>query len=109
MGKDKRWAKSGSTPDWLDVMAAIRAIDDTHLGVTMVTILPVGTGATGGLRVAISTSWEPAPGSPEMPCVISERVCVDFRPEFLPGFVLAGLYQQDFAIGETYQQRSFKT
>jgi len=88
-------------------MAAIRAVDGMHLGVTMVTILPVGIGSTGGLRVAISTTWEPAPGSPEMPCVITERVCEDFRIEALPAFVLGGIYSHDYALGEAYQQRDF--
>jgi len=104
----KPWVRSGSTPDWMDVLAAIRAIDELHLGTTMVTILPAGIGSTGGLRVAISTSWEPAPGSPDMPAVISERVCEDFRCEALPAFVLGGLYTQDYAIGDAYQQRSFQ-
>jgi len=104
----KSWAKSGNTPDWVDVMAAIRAIDGLHLGVTMVTILPVGTGSSGGMRVAISTSWESAPGTVEMPCVLSERVCEDFRNDALPAFILGGIYSQDFAIGEAYQQRSFE-
>lgn len=107
MGK-KQWAVAGSTPDWLDVMASVRAIDAMHSGVTMVTILPVGTGSAITMRVAISTSWEPAPGSPDMPCVITERVCIDLRGESLPAFVLGGLYAQDYAIGEAYQQRDFR-
>lgn len=108
MRAKEQWAKSANGPDWLDVMAAMKALDEVHTGVTMVTILPVGIGSGGGLRVAISTNWEPTVGSREMPCVITERVCNDLRVEFLPAFVLTGIYAHDFAVGEAYQQASLK-
>lgn len=106
MGKfSKKAYQGGETPDWMDVLACIRALDGIHLGVTMVTILPEGTGSTGGMKIAISTSWEPAPGAPDMSCVITERLCTDHRVEGLPAFVLGGLYEHDYAIGAAYQQR----
>jgi hypothetical protein len=100
----RKWAKSGSVPDWIDVEAALRAVADIHLATTMVTILPVGTGATGGLRIAISSSWERLDGSLEPECVITERLVADHSNDSLPSIVMGGVYQHDYDIGIAYQQ-----
>lgn len=100
----KKWAAAGMKPDWMDVEAAIRAIDGVHLGRTMVTILPVGTGATGGLRIVITTHWEVLDGSTSLSEVITERVWTEHRDDELPAFLLGGIYSHDFAIGSSYQQ-----
>lgn len=107
MGGTKEWASSGSTPDWMDVQIAIRAIDAIHLGMTMVTILPAGAGSTGGLHVAITTHWEVLPGSEGLSEVITERTVNEHSCEAIPAIVMGGLYAHDFAVGEAYQQRDF--
>lgn len=105
MGTKAHWAKSGSTPDWMDVEASIRAIDGIHLGRTMVTILTEGIGSTGGLRIAISSHWDVLDGSDGLAEVITERTGHVYGNDALPAFVLGGLYAHDFAIGQAYQQR----
>lgn len=104
VGKSKNGVVGGMTPDWLDVEAAIRAIDGIHSGTTMVTILADGIGATGGLKIAVSTHWEMVPGAAGISEVITERVTLERGCEALPAFVLGGLYAHDFAIGSAYQQ-----
>ena len=101
----KHWAKSGSTPDWMDVMAAIRAVDGIHLGRTMVTIFPAGIGSSGGSCIVISTCWDQLPGEQEVKVITTERTWVGHTNDALPAFVLGGIYAHDFALGEAYQQR----
>lgn len=98
MGRHKEWAKSGSTPDWMDVEMALRVIADIYSGLTTATILPVGTGATGGLRVVISTTWDRLPGSPLPECVLTEADTKAYGYESLPAFVLAGIYRHENTI-----------
>jgi hypothetical protein len=106
MGARKIWAESGSTPDWLDVEMALRAVDGVHLGTTMVTISPVGTGSVGGFRVVISTHWEAIPGSVGLSEVVTERAWIGHRNNELPAFVLGGIYAHDFAVGNAYKQKT---
>lgn len=103
-----QWAKSGNGPDWTDIEAALRAIDGIHLGKTGVLISPQGTGGTGGLALVIMTKWERLPGSTELDTVesLSSWPCAEGCT--LEGHILGGIYKHDFAIGEAYQQRSFK-
>jgi hypothetical protein len=103
----KKWASNGMQPDWMDVLQAMSAIGAIHLGVTMVTILPLGTGSTGGMRVAITTHWDALPGTAQLSEVVTEREFVGHRDGDLAAFVLGGLYAHDFAVGEAYQQRDF--
>jgi hypothetical protein len=105
---DKKWAESGSQPDWMDVCASMRALDGIHLGKTMVTIFPEGIGSSGGTRIVISTCWEQVPGGTEDAAFLTERVWVGHRDETLPAFILGGLYAHDFALGERYQQRKME-
>jgi hypothetical protein len=106
MGAKKIWAESGSTPDWLDVEMALRAVDGVHSGTTMVTISPVGTGSVGGFRVVISTHWEAIPGSVGLSEVVTERAWIGHRNNELPAFVLGGIYAHDFAVGNAYKQKT---
>ena len=101
----KKWAESGSQPDWMDVLVSIKAIEGIHLGKTMVTMYPDGTGVAGGWRIVISTCWEQLPGSTEDMMFTTERSWIGHRDEALPAFILGGLYAHDFAVGERYQQR----
>jgi hypothetical protein len=93
----------------MDVNSAMRAIDGMHLGATMVTFSPVGTGSSGGWRIAISTHWEVLDGSSSLSEVITEREWNGHSASELPAFVLGGLYAHDFAIGSAYQQRFIPT
>jgi hypothetical protein len=106
MGKyGKLSRQNGMTPGWIDIEAALRAIDGIHLGKTGVLISPLGTGATGGVQLVISTIWEVLPGGHSIEAIesVSQWPC----PEgcTLEGHVLAGIYNHDYAIGEAYQQR----
>jgi len=105
MGGSKQWARGGEKPDWMDVVAALRAVDAVHLGKTMVTISALGIGSTGGSAVVISTHWEVVPGSRERDLVTTERVWTGHSDGELPAFVLGGIYHHDFALGEAHQQR----
>lgn len=110
MGKPAKKAyQGGETPDWMDVMAAIKAVDGIHLGRTMVTLHPAESGLNGGWRIVISTSWEALPGATHDILVTTERVWVGHRDESLPGFLLGGIYAHDFALGEAYQQAKMPT
>lgn len=106
MGKpSKRALRGGESPDWIDIEAALRAIDSIHLGKTGVLISPLGTGATGGFHVVISTAWDVPEGS-------SLPVACDSQSQWpcpegctLEGHILGGIYAHDYALGEAYQQR----
>jgi len=101
----KPWEKHGNGPDWMDIEAALRAIDHTHLGKTGVLISPAGTGATGGLHLVLCTTWDVVPDGHSIACVESESSWPCPEGCTLPGHILAGIYKHDFAIGEAYQQR----
>lgn len=102
---DKKWAESGSQPDWLDVMASLRAVDSIHLGKTMVTMLPEGTGLHGGWRIVIATCWEALPGGTDDVIVTTERIWVGHRDGALPAFLLGGIYAHDYALGDHHMQK----
>jgi hypothetical protein len=105
MGKPaKALSRGGETPDWIDVMAALHAVDGIHLGKTMVTLYPGGTGFDGGVNVVISTTWEALPGSTHDIIVTTERRWVGHRDKSLPAFLLGGIYAHDYALGDAYQQ-----
>lgn len=106
MGKpEKRSRQGGGTPDWIDIEAALRAIDGIHLGKTGVLISPLGTGATGGVHLVISTVWDVLPDGHSIQNVKSESQWPCPEGCTLEGHILAGIYKHDFAIGEAYQQR----
>ena len=109
MGKDKQWAVGGEKPDWMDVAAALRAVDAIHLGKTMVSISAQGIGSSGGIAVVISTLWEVLNGSRHRDLVTTERLWTGHLESELPAFVLGGIYHHDFACGQSYQQRTFPT
>lgn len=105
MTAKKQWAKSGNGPDWVDIEAALRAIDGIHLGKTGVLISPRGTGATGGLHLIISTVWDVLEGSSQLAGVDSDSEWPCPEGCTLEGHILGGIYAHDFAIGAAYQQR----
>lgn len=108
MGKSRPWATGGTTPDWLDVECALRALAELYGGVTMVSILPAGIGSTGGLHLAISSTWDRLPGTDLEDVVVTCRETRAYGCESLPAFVLGGVYEHEFAVGNAWQQRSFK-
>lgn len=103
-----QWQKSGNGPDWTDVEAAIRAIDGVHQGKTGLLISALGTGGTGGLSLVITTVWDSLSAPVGITSVESqsEWPCSDCSD--LAAHILGGIYRHDYAIGEAYQQRSFK-
>jgi len=107
VGGTKQWAVGGEKPDWMDVLASLRAVDAIHLGRTMVTFSAQGIGSSGGARITISTHWEVLVGSRERDVVTTEKLWTGHLDGELPAFVLGGIYAHDFAIGEAYQQRGF--
>jgi len=106
MGKSsKHWAIGGEVPDWMDVEMALRAVDAVHSGTTMVTIAALGSGVNGGLCVRLTTTFEVLDGSPAIKEVMSERDTTSHTNDYLPAFILGGIYAHDFALSQAYQQR----
>jgi len=52
--RKSQWRESGSGPSMIDVEAAMRAIGSLNEGMVSLTVLPLGTGATGGLRIVMT-------------------------------------------------------
>jgi len=95
--------KSTSGPDWTDVEMMLRSLSALHSGHAGVTILPRGTGSTGGLSVACSIMFDVLPGSSLPPIVSTESLwpCNDHAE--LPAHVFAGLHRLDFEISKVYK------
>lgn len=91
-------------PDWIDVEMVMRAMSSLHTGVAGLTILPRGTGATGGLSVGASIMFDVLPGSqiPEAITVTKDWPCSAHST--LSGHCFALLHELDFKIGQTYEQ-----
>lgn len=102
MTSKKGWEKSTNGPDWMDVEAAIRAIDSVHLGQTTVTISALGIGATGGLSIEILTRWPTLPGADGVTEVSSRSSWPCTECATLAAHLLGGVYRHDFNIGEAY-------
>lgn len=75
--RGKQWAKSTPGPDWIDLEATMRAISKLHDGVVSLTILPLGIGATGGLRIVTTyaESIESVQGPDDIFCVETDWPC----------------------------------
>lgn len=107
MDRKAKWRVSTNGPDWMDLEAAMRAIASLSAGVVGLTILPLGIGASGGLRLV--ASWAPqlasVDGDEEMVIAESSWPC----PEgcTFEGHALAGLYALDakLAIKETERNK----
>jgi hypothetical protein len=71
------WAKSSSGPDWVDIEATMRAVGKLHAGVVSLTILPCGTGATGGFRIVTTyaESIDAVQGPDDITCLETEWPC----------------------------------
>lgn len=102
----KRWAKSTNGPDWIDVEMLLRGIGALHSGEVGLTILPRGTGATGGLSVAASCMFNVLPGSslPPAVSVMKDWPCTSHAD--LAAHCFALLHELDFQISKVYQQES---
>lgn len=95
---------SNNGPDWTDVEMLMRAIGSIHSGVVGLTVLPRGTGATGGVSVGASIMLSVLPGSPlpEYVTTVKDWPCnahADFAAH-----CFGALHELDFAISKVYQQ-----
>jgi len=82
----------------MDVEMALRAVAELYSGTTMVTILPEGNGSSGGMKVAITTSWTVLPGSLLPDTVVTARLSKAYDGVSLPAFVLGGIYEHENAV-----------
>jgi hypothetical protein len=98
--------KSESGPDWTDVEMMMRSLASLHSGRVGFTVLPNGTGATGGLSVGCSMMFDVLPGSSLPPYVstVSSWPCNSHAT--FAGHVFAGLHALDFEISKVYNQES---
>ena len=93
-----------SGPDWTDVEAAMRACQESSAGAVSLTILPRGTGSTGGLRVALA--WSPkleAVGGQEE-IVLSESMWPCPQGCTLPEHVYSGIAVLDYRIADMIER-----
>ncbi len=106
MGDKKQWAKSTNGPDWTDVEMMLRSLSALHSGEAGLTVLPRGTGASGGLSVAASIMFHLLPGSALPPCVsvVKDWPCTSHAE--LSAHCFALLHELDFAISKVYKQES---
>lgn len=74
---DKKWLKSTNGPGWTDLETTMRAIGSLHSGIVSLTVLPLGIGATGGLRVVASyaESLESVQGVDDITCTETQWPC----------------------------------
>lgn len=93
-------------PDWTDVEMMLRSLSALHSGRAGFTVLPVGTGATGGLSVACSMMFDVLPGSslPEIVNTVSDWPCNSHAT--MAAHVFAGLHALDFEISKVYSNES---
>lgn len=96
--------KSTNGPDWTDVEMMLRSLAALHSGHAGFTVLPRGTGSTGGLSVACSMMFDVLPGSslPELVSTESSWPCSSHAT--LSAHVFAGLHKLDFEISKVYKQ-----
>lgn len=82
-------------PDWTDIETAMRAIGTLTPGVVSLTVLPEGTGPTGGVRVVLTwvPSLESVTGEQDM--VLSQSTWPCKEGCTFEGHVFAGLYGLD--------------
>jgi hypothetical protein len=98
--------KPTNGPGWIDVEMMLRSLSSLHSGHAGFTVLPRGTGATGGLSVACSIMFDLLPGSslPEIVSTESSWPCNDHAD--LAAHVFAGLHRLDYEISKVYNQES---
>ena len=105
----RSWGRAANGPDWVDLEAAMRAVGNLSGGTVMVTCSPLGIGATGGLRCAVSwtSNTESVGGDQVMAITESTWPC----PEgcTLEGHLLAGIYQLDHALVKRMKQSELPT
>jgi len=100
--------KSTSGPDWMDVMGYLSALDTLHECRTGILLTHRGTGHNGSMHISIISTWDAVPGSAQIAEVVSESEYPCGNCTSVAQHVYSGCYRHDFAIGEAYQQRSFK-
>jgi hypothetical protein len=95
---------SSNGPDWTDVEMLMRAIGALHSGRVGLTVLPRGTGATGGVTIGASIMIDVLPGSsiPLGVTVTGDWPCNGHRT--FEGHCFNLLHQLDYEIGKTYKQ-----
>jgi len=104
--RKKGWEESTKGPDWIDVETLMRAIGALHSGRVGLTVLPSGTGSTGGLSVAASIMLDVLPGSSLPADILVDKNWPCSSHATLAAHAFALLHELDFAIGKVYQQDS---
>ena len=97
--------KSTNGPGWTDIVMMMAAMDTLHEGRTKLVITADLDGKSGVASLLITTHFDVLPGSnfPEDIESRSEFPCMEC--DCLETHIFRGLYAQDFAVGEAYQQR----
>jgi hypothetical protein len=103
MPAKKLWAKSTNGPDWTDVEMLMRSIGGVHSGHVGLTILPSGTGATGGLKTAAHISFDVLPGSRIPPEVMTTGAWPCNAHSDLAAHAFSLLHGLDYAISQVYE------
>lgn len=102
--RKKGWEDSTKGPDWIDVEMMMRSLSSLHSGRAGFTVLPAGTGSSGGLSVACSMMFDVLPGSQVPECVTSVCDWPCNAHGTLAAHVFAGLHELDFQISKVYNQ-----
>jgi hypothetical protein len=106
VGKKTGWEDSTKQPDWIDIESLMRAMGSLHSGQVGLTILPAGTGFSGGVSVAASIMFVVLPGSalPECISVVKAWPCSTHKS--LSAHCFSLLYELDYKISAVYKQES---
>jgi len=107
MTEKKGWEKSTTGPDWVDVEMMLRSLSGLHSGHGAVSILPFGTGSSGGLSVACTMRFDVLPGSSLPSGVITESNWPCTEHSSLAAHVFAGLHDLDYEISKVYRNEKF--
>lgn len=100
--------KSKSGPDWVDVMAYVRALDEVHGCKTGITITESILRAPYGTVAIMTSVWDTLPGSAEPLQVVTEKELSITDTLDLAVVVYNGLYQHDWAVQMRYKPTSWE-
>jgi argininosuccinate lyase len=100
------WEEPTTGPDWIDVESLMRALQALHSAHVAVIVSPFGTGATGGVDVAVSALFERLSGSqlPANVAVSKAWPCSTHKTFASHAFSL--LHELDYEISKVYEQSS---
>lgn len=98
-----KWGSATTGPDMTDIESLMRAIGGLHSGVVNVQCSPIGIGATGGLSISATMSFERLPGSALPAVVTAESAWPNKGGLDYFGEVFNLLYQLDYRISQVYR------